>query len=206
MPGIARLMTSKATPAVLSRESVSPLMLIARFNSKGRKVTLLHCYAPTNTANIEVKEEFYKQIQAVVDKIPRRDLRILMGDLNAKVGTDNSGRDLIMGRHGTGEQNENGELFTEFCTFNELVIGGILFTLKKIHKTTWLSPDGKYENQIYHITIGRKWRRSLHDVRVKRGADVASDHHLVVATLKVKLKAHREGKRESRGISKRTRK
>ena len=96
-------------------------------------------------------------------------------------------KELIMGKHGTGIQNENGELFIEPCTFNDLVIGGTLYPHKTIHKTTWVSPDGKTENQIDHITIGRKWRRSLHDVKVKRGADAASDHHLVVAVLKTKL-------------------
>ena len=53
-----------------------------------------------------------------MDKIPKRDLKILMGDLNAKVGSDNRDKELIMGRHGVGEQNENGELFSEFCMFN----------------------------------------------------------------------------------------
>ena len=46
------------------------------------------------------------------------------------------------------------------------------------------------KNQIDHIS--RKWRRSLHDVSVKRGADAASDHHLVVAVLKIKLKAYKD--------------
>ena len=192
MYGIALLMTPEATQALLSWEPVSPRILTARFNSKGRKVTIFQCYAPTNTADMEEKEEFYDQIQAVIDRAPKRDMKILMGDLNSKVGTDNTDRELTMGRHGTGEQNENGEIFTEFCTFNDLVIGGTLFPHKTIHKTTWISPDGRTENQIDHITIGRKWRRSLHDVRVKRGADAASDHHLVVAVVRVKLKAYRD--------------
>nr|KAG5695243.1 hypothetical protein BaRGS_008071 [Batillaria attramentaria] len=91
-----------------------------------------------------------------------------------------------------GTQNENGELFTEFCTTNDLVIGGTIFPHKTIHKTTWTSPDGRTVNQIDHITIGRKWRRSLLDVRAKRGADAASDHHLVIAAIKIKLKAYRD--------------
>ena len=192
MHGVALLMTPEATRTLLSWEPVSPRILTARFNSKGRKATILQCYAPTNAADVADKEEFYDQLQAIMDKIPKRDLKILMGDFNAKVGSDNTGRELIMGKHGTGEQNENGELFTEFCTFNDLVIGGTVFPHKKTHKTTWISPDGKTENQIDHITIGRKWRRSLHDVRVKRGADAASDHHLVVAVLKTKLKAYND--------------
>nr|KAG5712555.1 hypothetical protein BaRGS_011529 [Batillaria attramentaria] len=185
-------MTPEATQALLSWEPVSPRILSARFNSKGRKVTILQCYAPTNVADEEEKENFYEQLQAALDKAPRRDLKILMGDLNAKVGTDNTDRELIMGKHGTGTQNENGELFTEFCTTNDLVIGGTIFPHKTIHKTTWTSPDGRTVNQIDHITIGRKWRRSLLDVRAKRGADAASDHHLVIAAIKIKLKAYRD--------------
>ena len=67
-----------------------------------------------------------------------------------------------------------------------------MFQHKQIYRMTWTSPDERTENQINHITIGRKWRRSLLDVRVKLGADVASDHHLVVADLKVKLKVYRD--------------
>ena len=119
-------------------------------------------------------------------------MKILLGDLNAKMGINNTNSDHIMGTHGTGEQNKNGELFTEFCSFNDLIIGGTLLPHKNIHKTTWISPDGKTENQSDHITISRKWRRSLHDVRVKPGADAASDHHLVVAVLKAKLMAYRD--------------
>ena len=119
-------------------------------------------------------------------------MKVLMGDTNAKVAADNTNSQHIMDRHGIGGQNENGELFVEFCTFNDLVIRGTLFLHKTIHKTTWTFPDGKTENQIDHIIISRKWKRSLHDVRVKRGADAASDHHLVVAVLKIKLKAYKD--------------
>uniref|UniRef100_A0A0L8GDT7 Endonuclease/exonuclease/phosphatase domain-containing protein n=1 Tax=Octopus bimaculoides TaxID=37653 RepID=A0A0L8GDT7_OCTBM len=124
-----------------------------------------------------------------MDKTPKRDLKILMEDLNAKVGTDNKVREWFMDRRGIGEKNENGKLFTEFCSFNDLIIGGTVFPHKKIYKT-WISPNGKTEKQVDHITIDRKWRRSLHDIRVERGADTALDHHLVVAVLRTKLKAY----------------
>ena len=85
-----------------------------------------------------------------------------------------------MGKHGIGKMNENGELFADFCSFNKLVIRGSVFPHKKVHKATWVSPDNMTMNQIDHICIASKFRRSLLDVRVKRGADVASDHHLLV--------------------------
>ena len=131
------------------------------------------------------KEAFYEQLQTVLDKVPKRDIKILMGDLNAKIGSDNTGKDLIMGVQALGEMNENGELFTDLCAFNELVIGGSVFPHKKIHKATWVSPDGKTENQIDHITISRKWRRSLMDTQVKRGADVQHKELLTGDTWKL---------------------
>ena len=118
-----------------------------------------------------------------------QDLIIIMGDLNAKVGADNSGSDRVMGRHGSGIINENGERLVEFCTTNNLVIGGTLFPHREIHKITWCSPNGRDRNQIDHLLINGKWRRSLRDVKVRRGADFGSDHHLATACLKLKLKS-----------------
>jgi endonuclease/exonuclease/phosphatase family metal-dependent hydrolase len=56
-----------------------------------------------------------------------------------------------------------------------------------IHKTTWTLPDGRTVNQIDHITISRKWQRSLLDIQAMCGAEAASDHHLVITSLEIKL-------------------
>ncbi|WP_353805840.1 hypothetical protein, partial [Acinetobacter baumannii] len=61
-----------------------------------------------------------------------------------------------MGREALGDINENGEIFTDFCAFNDLVIGGSVFPHKDIHKATWISPDGRTKNQIDFIAISRK--------------------------------------------------
>ena len=85
-----------------------------------------------------------------------------------------------MGKHGLGEVSDNREMFADFSSFGKLVIGGGVFPHKKVHKVTCVSPDDWTENQIDHICVSSGFRRSLLDVRVKRGADVASDHHLVM--------------------------
>ena len=84
--------------------------------------------------------------------------------------------------------NENGDRFADLCALSQLVIGGSIFAQKHIHKITWISPNHATENQIDHICINRKFRRSWWDVRVKRGADVSSDHHLLMTTLTLRLK------------------
>lgn len=74
--------------------------------------------------------------------------------------------------------NENGEKFIAICALNKIVVGGSIFPQKKICKATWVSLDHITENQIDHICINKKFRRTLQDVR---GADVVSDHHLLTA-------------------------
>ena len=138
---------------------------------------------PPNDVEEEKKDDFYQQLQAVLDRRGAKDITILMADFNAKIGMDNTGYEDIMGTHGLGQMNENGERFADLCALNQLVIGGSIFPHKRIHKATWISPNHVTENQIDHICISRKFRRSWQDVRVMRGADVSSDHHLLMTTV-----------------------
>ena len=127
----------------------------------------------------------------MVDKVPNRDILIIMDDFNVKVGGNNASIERIMGKEGLGHVNENGKELVDFCALNSLSIGGTLFPHKRVHKVTWISPDGVTENQIDHILISQRWRTSPQDVCIKRGATIGSDHHLVVASLKIKLAARK---------------
>ena len=66
-----------------------------------------------------------------------------------------------------------------------LIVGSSMFAHKRIHKLTWNSPDGKTMKQIDHTLVNKRWRNSLKDVRVFRGADVGSDHNLAVTTIRL---------------------
>ncbi|VDO54330.1 unnamed protein product [Schistosoma margrebowiei] len=188
--GVALMLSKLARNALVGWESHGSRIIKASFKTKkeGILMNVIQCYAPTNDSNDDIKDQFYERLQSIVEKCPRKDLTILMGDLNAKVGIDNTGYVDIMGRHGLGERNENEERFANLCAFNKLVIGGTIFPHKRIHKATWISPDHTTENQIDHICINKKFRRTMEDVRIRRCADLASGHHLVVANLNLKLK------------------
>ncbi|VDP45570.1 unnamed protein product [Schistosoma margrebowiei] len=116
-------------------------------------MNVIQCYAPTNDYKEDAKDQLYHRPQSIIEKCPTKDLTILMGDLNAKVGMDNTGYEDIMGRHGLGERNKNGERFVNLCAFNKLVICGTILSHKRIHKTTLTSPDHTMQNQIDHICI-----------------------------------------------------
>ena len=167
------------------------LSFAASFQTKVRRISMnvIQCYAPTNNSEDQVKDQFYHRLQSVIDNFPERDISILMRDLNAKIGSDNIGYEEVMGQHGLGVMNDKGERLADLSALNKLVLGGSVFPHRRIHKATWLSPDQLTANQIDHLCISKKFRRSLQDVRVKRGANAASDHHLVIANLRPEGKA-----------------
>lgn len=113
-----------------------------------------------------------------------------MGDLNVKVGSDNSSCEVAMGKHGCGSINDHGERLVDFCMKN-CIIGGTVLPQKKIHKLTWKSLDGRTVNQKDHeyVIINKKWRKLLLDVKVHRGTDVSSDRCISFAKVKLKLMA-----------------
>jgi len=117
------------------------------------------------------RREFYEQLEAVLDRIPKRNvvIVILMGDMNVRVGSDNSGRSNVTGTHGVGTTvSENGGFLADFCEANELIIGGTLLPHRERHMVTWVAPDGGTQNQMNHILIRRRWKSSLLDVRAMR--------------------------------------
>ncbi len=134
----------------------------------------------------------------ISSKTPRHDMLIVAGDMNAKVGGNNKYREKTMGKEGLGEMNNNGERLYHLCSENDLVISGSTYQHKNIHKYTWTSPDGKTTNQINHILINRRWRRSLQDVKARRGADIGSDHQLVLGKLTLKLRKNKQRKERER--------
>ena len=187
--GVALIMDKHSKKCLMEWKPISSRLIQARFFTKFAKLTIIQCYAPTEMAAQETKEEFYSQLQEAISIVSSHDVLIVMGDLNAKIGSDNSGYERNIGRHGLGPlRNDNGEKFLDLCVENNLVIGGTLFKHKDIHKATWNSPDGRTKNQIDHVAINCRWRSSLQDVKTIRGAELDSDHHLVLCKLKLKLK------------------
>ena len=117
--GVGLLLSKNAAKSLIEWEPVSERIITARFTSKGRNITIIHCYAPINSAEFEVKETFYQHLQTVIQKLLKRDIQVVMGDMNAKIGKDNDNWKGTMGKEGLAQMNENGLLFADFCTLND---------------------------------------------------------------------------------------
>ena len=181
--GIAVIVTRKEEKTLLEWKPVNDRLMKLRFNSKFAKLTIIACYAPTEEAEEEEKDEFYEQLDEEIRTTPRHDVLMVIGDLNAIVGEDNTGRERAMGTQGFECANNNGERLSDLCVESRLVICGTLFRHRDIQKTTWRSPDQRTVSQIDDVIINQKWRRSPQDIKANRGADIGNDHALVVATV-----------------------
>ena len=82
----------------------------------------------------------------------RRDVPLLMGDINGKMGSDNAGGNAVMWQYAVGQIDENCELVEDICSINHLVTGGNLFACKQLFQTTWVSTGRYIMNEINHIT------------------------------------------------------
>ncbi|XP_055387796.1 craniofacial development protein 2-like [Condylostylus longicornis] len=196
--GVGIIIEKTLRKSLLIWKPVSNRIISARLNSKVKKITIVQCYAPTETATAEVKDEFYEQLTSVLSSVPKSDILLLTGDFNAKVGSVKTWP--TIGLRGTGTRNNNGERLRDIAEQHGLVIGGTIFPHKEIPKYTWVSPDGRTKNQIDHICIAQRWVKSLTDVRTGRGPDAKSDHMFLTADIKIKLAAKRvtEGSRLKR--------
>lgn len=188
--GVGLVLNKVAAKALISWTPVSDRIITARLQSRHAKTTIFQVYAPTDEAEDEEKDAFYDQLHDVFTSAPSHDIKILLGDMNAQIDSDRRGWEEVIGPHGSATTtSDNGDRFLSFCGINNVCIGNTYFAHKTIHKKTWRSPDGVTANEIDYISINQRWRSALRDVRVFRGADVGSDHHLLVATIKLKLKA-----------------
>ena len=139
---------------------------------------------PSSAEEAEV-DWFYEDLQDLLELIPKKDVLLIIGDWNAKVGNQETPQ--VTGNFGLGVQNEVGQRLVEFCQENALVIANTLFQDKR-RLYTWTSSDGQHQNQIDYIICSQWWRSSIQSANTRPGADCGSAHELLVAKFRLKLK------------------
>ena len=117
-------------------------MISVRFQGKPFNITVIQVYGPTSNAEEAEVERFYEDLQDLVELIPQKDVLFIIGDWNAKVGSQETPG--VAGKFGLGMQNEAGQRLIEFCQENALVIANTLFQQHRRRLYTWTSPDGQH--------------------------------------------------------------
>ena len=115
-------------------------MIPVHVQGKPFNITVIQVYAPTS--NAEEAERFYEDLQDLLELTPKNDVLFIIGDWNAKVGSQETPG--VTGKFGLGMRNEAEQRLIEFCQENVLVIANTLFQQHKRRLYTWTSPDGQH--------------------------------------------------------------
>ncbi|GFS10114.1 craniofacial development protein 2-like [Elysia marginata] len=138
---------------------VSDRIIVTTLNSKPFDTNIVQVYAPTTDHDDTEVEAFYEELDKTLQQLKLTNIKIIMGDFNAKVGARRIGN--TVGSQGLGEINERGEMLVGWCQENDLVVANTWFENHPRRKWTWISPGDKYRNQINYVLVQSRFRNAV---------------------------------------------
>ena len=148
------MVNKRVRNAVLRCNLKNDRMISVRLQGKPFNIMVIQAYAPTSNAEEAEVEWFYEDLQDLLELTPKKDVPFIIGDWNAKVGSQETPG--VTGKFGLGVQNEEGQRLREFSQENALVIANTLFQQHKSRLYTSTSPDGQHRYQTDYILCSQR--------------------------------------------------
>ena len=140
-------------------------MTSVHLQGKPFNITVFQVYAPTSNAEEAEVEQFYEDLQDLLELTPKKDALCIIRDWNTKLESQETSG--VTGKFSLGVQNEVEQRLTQFCQENALVIANTLFQQHKRRLYTWTSPDGQYQNQIDYILCNKRRRSPIQSAKTR---------------------------------------
>ena len=121
--------------------SITALMTLRLPLSGNKHATIVSAYAPTMTNSDKIKDKFYNDLEDVISVTPHADKLTLLGDFNARVGTDHQTWEEVIGLEGVGKCNSSGLFLLWKCAEHDLLITNTVLRLPNRYKTSWMHPN-----------------------------------------------------------------
>ena len=198
--GVGFLIKQSLENSIIGYWPLNDRVMLLKINAKPFDIAIMiiQVYAPTSEHSDEEIEVFYEHVQKAIKQTKSTDVVVVIGDFNAKVG---SNHEKVVGKFGLGDCNERGERLIQFSKENQLIVTNTFYEHPMRRRYTWKSPGDRYRNQIDFLLVRERFRNSVKQARSCPGADIASDHNPVLVKLNVKLKkSKRSTKGQSSGI------
>nr|VZI38700.1 unnamed protein product [Spirometra erinaceieuropaei] len=127
----------------------------------GEFATIISAYAPTMTNPDAVKDKFYEDLHALLATVSKADKLIVLGNFNARVGTDHTAWREVLGPHGLRGSNDNGLLLLRTCAEHRLILTNIFFCLPEREKATWRHPRSRQWHLLDYVLVRRRDQRDV---------------------------------------------
>ena len=189
--GVGLVLTPESAKALRCWRPISGRVLEAEFLTQKGALTIIVAYAPTEQAESGDKDAFYLDLDSAMGRAAS--LAIVAGDFNARIGAPVPN---ITGQYGLeGVTNDNGDRMLQFALAYGMCITNTIFPHKTIHQATWYPPDASAKPSMKDfIMVRRRMRPDIQDTRVYRGANVDSDHRLVVTTVRLRWQSEKRAR------------
>ncbi|BHF70953.1 hypothetical protein SprV_0401400600 [Sparganum proliferum] len=164
----------------------------------GKFVTIISAYAPPMTSpDAAARDKFYEDLHALLATVSKADTLIVLGDFNARVGTDHTAWRGVLGPHGLRGSNDNGLLLLRTCAEHRLILTNTFFCLSEREKATWRHSRSRQWHLLDYVLVRRRDQLDVLLMKAIAGADGWTDHRLVISKMRIRLQPCRrhQGKR-----------
>ena len=180
--GVGMLLGPRALKTLNSIERIQPRMMAATFNGNP-KATIISCYSPTNVSEENEIVTFYEDLSSLVRSIPKHNLLVIGGDMNAQIGKNRHNKHSL---HNA--SNRNGQHLIDFKIENRLTCLNTNFQ-KREGKLWTYTYANKSKAQIDYVLINGKWKNSAMNCEAYSSFEgVSSDHRIVTAKVRLSLR------------------
>ena len=165
------------------------------------RILFMTVYAPQQGRNDEEKDRFFLQLQEEIDKLRQNEEVIVMGDLNGHVGQRTEGYEQVIGHHGIGQRNTEGDRILNFCNSNGMKIMNTYFQHRESHKYTWYGWNGtkqQYDRQTQIDLFLVTNHCNVCNVKAIPSVSLDSDHRLVVMQTRHTIKKLKPAEKKKR--------
>ena len=176
--GIQIMVMEELAESVLEVKRVSDRLMAMNLEVKGSILNIVSAYAPQVNNSMEEKNDFWEDLNGLIESISKEERIVLGADLNGHVGKGHIGDENIMGRYGAGTKNKEGSMVVGFGKRMDLAIVNTYFKKKDEYRVTYKS--GGKSTLIDYVMRRRRNLKEMHDCKVILNECVAKQHHMVV--------------------------
>ncbi|KAK3570524.1 hypothetical protein QTP86_022063, partial [Hemibagrus guttatus] len=181
--GVGLLIAPQLSRHVLEFSPVNERVVSLCLRAGDRCLTVVSAYGPNGSVEYPT---FLETLRGVLEGAPTGDSIVLLGDFNTHVGNDRDTWRGVIGRNGPPDLNLSSVLLLDFCASHSLSITNIMFRHKGAHQYTWYQDTLGRRSMINLVVMSSDLRPHVLDTRVKRGAELSTDHHLVVSWIRLR--------------------